>query len=282
VGLCLLQWSQFQQLYQRGTAHLRRTVEVLSALPDRHLLFINYPDRIEIYPPPYPLGVWGLTLAPVVQDLSDYALAHHGQSASDESLSMFLVGAAERAAWPYRVFMRGSDTSPPEVWQAALQSEHVYVTDYLPGGDLRLRAVGAVSDSGLAEPAPLATFGAVAQLAEAQIQFDEAGPQLQLTWLCQEPLRAGDTIFVHLWQEGVFVGAADGDSLGGVLPLSAWQPGTQIVDVRPLQFPDVPAGTYDLRVGLYSQWDNMRYPALSPAGERFPDDEVPVGEVTLP
>lgn len=282
LGLCLFQWSQFQQLYQRGTAHLRRTVEALSAAPDQHLLFINYPDRLEIYPAPYPLGVWGLTLAPVVQNLADYALAYQGQSASDESRSVFLVGAAERAAWPYRVFMRGSDTPPADVYHSALQSDQVYVTDYLPSGDLRLRAVGAVRGIDPVESPPLASFGVAAQLAEASVQFDELGPLLQLTWLCQQPLREGDTIFVHLWQAGAFVGAADGDSLGGVLPVSVWQPGTRIIDRRPLYFPTLPPGTYEIRVGLYSRWDNGRYPALAPTGGRFPDDEVPVGQITFP
>ena len=282
LGLGLFQWSQFQQLYQRGTQHLARTLDALRASPDQRLLFVNYPDRIELYPPPYPLGVWGLTLAPVVQNLADYARARDGQSARDESLSMFLVGAAEREAWPYRVFMRGSDTAPTQVFDAALDSDGVYLTDYRRGGDLRLRAVGAVGVADSVGPPALASFGAAAELVEANIQFDELGSILQLTWRCHAPLREGDTIFVHLWQNGIFVSAADGDSLGGVLPVSAWQPGTHIVDIRPLHFPAVPPGRYEIRVGLYSQWENVRYPAMSPTGARFPDDEVPVGNVTLP
>lgn len=282
LGVCLFQWSQFQQLYQRGTTHLQRTVEALSASPDKNLLFINYPDRIELYPPPYPLGVWGLPLAPVVQDLADYALAQHGQSARDESLSMFLVGAAERDAWPYRVFMRGSDTPPPEVFSAALLADSVYITDYLPGGVLRLRAAGNVETADAIPSPPLASFNVNADLTEAEIQFDELGPILRLGWLCRAPLREGDTIFVHLWQNGAFVAAADGDSLGGLLPLSAWQPETHIIDLRPLHFPDLPPGMYEVRVGLYSRWDNVRYPAFTLEGTLFPDNEVPVGNVTFP
>lgn len=282
LGLCLFQWSQFQQLYQRGTAHLRRTVDVLSASPDQPLLFINYPDRLELYPAPYPLGVWGLTLAPVVQNLADYALAQRGQSASDESRSVFLVGAADRAAWPYRVFMRGSDTPPHEVFSAALSAHTVFITDYLPGGALRLRAVGRVKTADPSVVSRLAAFNVNADLTETDIQFDEHGLVLRLVWLCRAPFRPGDTIFVHLWQNGVFAGAADGDSLGGLLPLSAWQPGMNIVDLRPLHFPALPPGTYEIRVGLYSQWDNVRYPAFTLEGTLFPDSEVPVGEVTLP
>jgi hypothetical protein len=281
VALCLTQWQAFQKLYQRGTTHLARTVDVLSESPDAQLLFVNYPDRIEIYPPPYPLGVWGLTLAPVVQNLADYALACEGHSARDESLSAFLVGAAEREAWPYRVFMRGSDTPPAELFDAVQRADAVYLTDYVPGGELRLRAVGAVMPARANPLPPTATFGEAAQLIEGGIVCDN-GPVLRLTWLGRAPLRAGDTIFVHLWQAGAFAGAADGDSLGGVLPLSAWQPGAQIVDLRPLHFPDLPPGTYEVRVGLYSQWDNERYPARSPTGAHFLDDEVPVGNVTLP
>lgn len=284
VGLALsvmwvsgAQWWSQQQLYQRGTQHLAQTVRVLSEHAGQHLLFINYPDRIEFRSAPYPLGVWGLTLAPVVQDLADYALAAAGHSGSDESLSVFLAGAAEREAWPYGVFMRGSDTPPAEVLAAAQRAEAVYLTDYLADGSLRLRAVGAARAAD--ENAPvLARLGEAVELNTAQM----ADGKLQLVWTCRAPLREGDTIFVHVWQAGAFVAAADGDTWGGVLPLSAWQPGAQLMDERGLADLNLPAGQYEVSVGIYSRWDNTRYPAYNSSGQRWPDDEISVGAITLP
>jgi hypothetical protein len=93
---------------------------LMDAAPGGRLLFVNFPDHIEIYPRLYPMGTMDLMLAPVVQNLSDYARAETGRSGEDRSLSAFLVGADERGAWPYYVDMRGEDTSPEGLVQAAL------------------------------------------------------------------------------------------------------------------------------------------------------------------
>ncbi len=123
LTVSLQQWWQFQRLYEVGTQHLARAISVLSATPHARMLFVNFPDRIELRPRPYPLGFWGLTLAPVAQNLADYALATVGRSGKDRTLSAFLIGADERQDWPYRVDMRGQDTSPEGLYQAALESD---------------------------------------------------------------------------------------------------------------------------------------------------------------
>ncbi|MGH2523710.1 MAG: hypothetical protein ACRDH2_14495, partial [Anaerolineales bacterium] len=48
VGVSLHGWWQFQRLFQVGTQHLAHAAGELSASPNRHLLFVNFPDRIEI------------------------------------------------------------------------------------------------------------------------------------------------------------------------------------------------------------------------------------------
>jgi hypothetical protein len=230
------------------------------------------------------VGYWGLTLAPVVQDLSDYALAATGRSAADESLAVFAVGHAEREAWPYQVDLRGAGAAPDAVWASASRANAVYLTDYLPGGGLALREVGAVR-LGFADPEadPLASLGdpaaPVARLLAAQVEVGQ--PRLRLTWQPVAGLPADATIFVHVWQAGELWGSADGDSLGGLLPLWAWQPGGTVEDVRDLGPAGLRAGDYALSVGLYRRWDGTRYPAYAPDGQRWPGDEVPAGRLTL-
>ena len=51
----------------------------------------------------------------------------------------------------------------------------------------------------------------------------EAG--LTLAWRVLHALTMDDTIFVHYWKDGQFVAGQDGDSLGGLIPPVAWQPG---------------------------------------------------------
>jgi hypothetical protein len=267
------QWRQFTMLYQVGTDHMARAVKLLSAQPGARLLFVNFPDRIELRPRPYPMGYWGIVLAPVVQNLSDYAHAEVGRSGIDRSAASFQVGADERGAWLYRVDMRGEDKGPAVLFQAALDADAVYLTRYRPDGTLDLQMVGSVRPAQSTHT--LAVMGDSVQLAEAGA--DVSGSRLltlELTWRCLGPLKEHDTILVHFWKDGAFLGDADGDSLGGLVPLAAWKTGAEILDVRQVDISTWGAGRYEVKVGIYNRVDGKRYPARSPAGSRFQEDEV--------
>jgi len=278
LGSSLWQLGQARQIYQNGTSHLAQAVDVLSsgAAAGQRLLFVNFPDRLEMRASPYPLGFWGIFVAPVVQNLSDYAMAETGRSAASDSLAAFVVGTGDRDKWPYRVAMRGIDTAPAAFFEAARSFDTVYLTDYLPGGALRLSEVGSIRPSAAAL-APQAHFSDTVELAKAEVL--PAG-RLRLTWRCLKPLRADDTIFVHFWQGGEFVTGADGDSLGGLVPLSAWQAGTDILDIHTLASGLLSPGTYEVRVGIYNRSTGERYPAFTAEGAALSDDEVPIGNYT--
>lgn len=275
VGVSIGQWASFQQVYQHGTRFLDETIKALSPQPDRSILLINYPDRLWVWPSPYPLGEWGLILAPVVQNVSDYAVAATGRSAQTVSRSAFRVGADDRAAYPYAVFMRGEDTPPATLAEVAAQTDRVWLTDYAPDGELKLRDVGALRPATSA--AYRVQFGEAAQLIESRID----GATVELTWRAISPLREGDTIFVHLWRDGAFVAAFDGDSLGGLIPPANWPRNTEVVDVRAIATGDLPSGPYEVRVGLYNRGDGARYPAVEAQGNRLPDDAAPIGVVDI-
>jgi hypothetical protein len=282
LTVSLQQWWQFCKLYREGTQHLARAVQLLEAAPDGRLLFVNFPDHIEVYPRPYPIGTVDLILAPVVQNLSDYARAEAGRSGEDRSLSAFLAGADERGAWPYYVDMRGEDTSPEGLVQAALWADAVYLTHYLPGGRLDLQQVGDVRPA-QSPVTPIAAWEDSVQLVGAEVSVSASRVlTLRLVWRCLKPLREHDTIFVHFWQNGAFRASADGDSLGTLVPLYAWQVGTDIVDVRYVDVSDFEPGRYQVRVGIYNRVDRTRYPVRGIDGARFPEDEAPAQTFVLP
>jgi hypothetical protein len=287
LSLSLVQLARHQQLFLSGTRHLARASAVLAAQPDQRVAFVNFPDRLALDPAPYPLGFWGLWLAPVVQDLADYAVAAAGQSAADRSLSVFPAGAADRDAWPYHVDMRGSDSGPADVLAAAAWADAVYLSDYAPGGQLELRLVGEASQRPTGA-APLALFGTgegVVRLLSAEIAAPEAAgrpARLRLVWQPLQPLPGDVTIFVHLWRSGEFWSTADGDSLGGLLPLWAWQPGLAVTDWRPLQPQPPEPGEYGVRVGLYGRVGGDRWLARTASGEPLPNNALPVGTLVWP
>jgi len=189
------------------------------------------------------------------------------------------VGAADRQAWAYDVALRGEDSDPAALLAQARWADLVYLSSYQTDGSLRLRAVGRVLSQFSSAPAQ-ARLGSAVELGGTGLA-GEAG--LTLAWRVLHPLAQDDTIFVHYWKDGEFVAGQDGDSLGGLIPPVAWQPGTEIVDIRPvLAAPQLAPGSYDMRVGLYNRRDGARYPANSLDGKHYPDDEVPVGTVVVP
>ncbi len=277
--------STFQHAYGVGTAHLRQAVAVLAARPAGRYLFVNFPDRFETRPTLYPLGFWGITLAPPVQMLADYARAQSGQSGADETRAAFLTGADDRAAWRYRVDLRGVDSAPAALLEAAQNADAVFVSDYLADGGLRLREVGAIRPGG--EPPPArALFGEAGQLTAAELTVAARTLHLRLTWHCLAGFQQLDTVFVHVWRLGPdgaeFVGGADGDSLGELVPVWEWRPGLAIVDLREVDLATLEPGRYEVRVGFYNRVSGARYPAHRPEGGPAPDDAVPIGTFELP
>jgi hypothetical protein len=187
--------------------------------------------------------------------------------------------------------MRGEDTSPEGLVQAAQWADAVYLTRYRPGGKLELEHVGAVRPTvELPSTPPLAGWRVAPSAVQDAVQLVEAAADvsaarvltLRLTWRCLQSLREHDTIFVHFWQGGEFRGGADGDSLGTLVPLYAWQAGTDIVDVRHVDVSGLGTGSYQVKVGLYNRVDSVRYPARDMEGKRFPDDEAPALTIALP
>ena len=95
-------------------------------------------------------------------------------------------------------------------------------------------------------------FEAVDSLAPGD-EFDVA-----LYWEALRPPEDDYVLFVHLVDgEGQVVASHDGPPLDGRYPTSAWTPGEIVPDARRLALdPDAPAGTYWLRVGMYS-WPSL-------------------------
>jgi hypothetical protein len=96
---------------------------------------------------------------------------------------------------------------------------------------------------------------------------------LTLEWQARGPVPA--TVFLHVLDPGgQLVTQADGPALGGLLPLSQWQAGDRIQDIRYVTLPVDGEGPYTVHVGLYN--GQGRLPAFVD-GERTPDDAPQVG-----
>ena len=124
-----------------------------------------------------------------------------------------------------------------------------------------------------------ADFGGMIQLRGYTLASRDEGLHVKLFWQAMDVPDADYTVFVHVADanDGI-VAQSDAQPLFGRYPTSIWSPGESIVDER--VFP-VPAGEYQLFVGLYRLETLERLPAVLD-GLRLPDDRLLLDTIKLP
>jgi len=282
--------ADLNRLYSVGARHMDRLTDVVDQ-SDQRLLFVNFPDRLSPRSADYPLGYWGLILAPVSVDLGDYARLTHGAGAETRSLSAVYM-AANLEHWRYQVDIRGAIASPQDLRQAVLWADHTYLTEYRSDGTLLLSEASSLLET-LNGNGPLAVWlddqaNVVAYLRSVKVDFahgaaglrtsDTRFPHRQgelvivLVWECVRPARPQDTIFVHLYgpHGGFPIDGNDGDPVLRLLPMASWQPGDIVRDVRYLdvsQLSDL--GGTTIGVGVYNWLKGDRLVAADPQGREL-------------
>jgi hypothetical protein len=118
--------------------------------------------------------------------------------------------------------------------------------------------------------------------------FDE-GPlratevlNVSLSWQPLERMDTDYTVFIHLVGEDLIIrGQQDSQPVGGLRPTSSWEPGEEILDPHGLALPpDIPAGEYQIELGLYDATTGQRLPILNEQGDVL-EDRVVVGPVIV-
>lgn len=288
IGVSVADVRAQESMLASGTQHLGEAVAAQTD-PAQRLVFINFPDRYAMRHAPYPLGYWGVTLAPVVQSLSDYAITLTGHGDETSNWSMPQVDADALDAWPYETDLRGVRIEWPQLAAEAREADWIYLSRFLPGGTLRLDPVGGFRppDTGYRPGTEILGDFGPARLVSAHIvpAGGNAPPRLHLTW--HRGVEPGpvleDTAFVHVVDDtGALVANADGDAWGGLLPPKAWPADRAVLDVRTLEVSQLPPGRYAVKVGFYNRASGARYPLTGADGRAIPGGEVLVGEVIRP
>jgi hypothetical protein len=275
---CLL-LNGFQRMYAVGAVHLDELIQATQSAGEKRLLFVNFPDRYTPKRPPYPLGYWGVTLAPVAVDLGAFPAISTGVHPGTISRQMPAVDFDAREASPYQIDMRGAITPPDELYQLAHQVDAVYLSHYLPDGAFALQWAGDVASTPPTPSCALANFGQTLCLQQAQVNLQPGQLSLTLTWLSLAAAQPHDAIFAHVgtaYQPPI--AQDDGDAWLGALPLANWQPGDTIHEQRIIRLPEnIASGQCEIRIGVYNRITGQRLPATTPKGERLPDDIVTIG-----
>lgn len=182
--------------------------------------------------------------------------------------------------WKYHYGSAGEAHTWISLQEVLRGASGVLLTDYSEE-DIAIYPVGVLEDEGISPSGEfLAEFDGRIRLLSADIRQEGQSVQVELHWQAVAPLAEDTTVFLHvLDRAGQLVGQRDGYPLMGLSRPVAWRPGDLWQDLRWLQLPE---GEYRFLVGLYTTEGGLRLPATDPAGHRFPDDAVSLGEFTFP
>jgi hypothetical protein len=188
----------------------------------------------------------------------------------------------EPGAYPLNISLAGPDSA--EFWPISLDND-IERLDRLQAGYL---VVPTAVDEAAIE-AREATFGERIHLLGSTISEAKPGEGLELTlfWQVNEPL--GDevpalNVFTHVLDGGGgLVANHDGVPGNGLYPTPSWIPGMIIADGHTIALPpDLPPGSYDVRVGLYDPESGERLPVVGGDGQAYPDNSFPLTGFSIP
>jgi hypothetical protein len=171
-------------------------------------------------------------------------------------------------------------TLPPEQLQTAIISAaQVFRVEALPD-DLHLFQIGQIAHTTAPPESFVASWPNDVRLISATIETEAGAPVLHLAWFIGGAIDPDVTVFVHVLDEaGQVVAQADGDLVGGYVPIGLWPKNDRVQERRVL--PLESAGHYRLALGLYNRATQQR---LHPAATDRPLSEgaLLIGEFDKP
>ena len=190
-------------------------------------------------------------------------------------------------AWAKRVFTiyyGEAQADPQQVVERWLNS-HTFKVSERWVGDVRVAEyAGAVIEG--AEVDVNARFGAAIVLDTFALPAADlhVGDALRLTlrWHAVAAVPQRYKVFVHLSasRDAPPLAQHDSEPGGGLDPTSAWQPGVEVVDRQGVALPaNLPAGRYELLLGLYDAATGLRLPVSAAAA--LPGDRLLLATINI-
>ncbi len=282
VVLVAVQSAQF--VVGRDALHLeafRLTAQANQALfaPRQGLaLFIDVPELYTYREQELPLGWYGVMVAPwhnrlgaatnLQADKANWVIdPAHAQQVKDRARS--------------QLEFHGQALPPDQLQTAILSATQVFRVE-APQGELNLFQIGQIEHTATSPESAVASWPNKIRLISATLESDAGAPVLHLDWFIGGPIDPNVTVFVHILDEaGQVMTQADGDLIGGYVPIGLWQKNDRIQERRVIALPVEPGGHYHIVLGLYNRATQQR---LNPAQSTAPvkDGALSVAEFQYP
>ena len=283
VAVIVLQSTLFvfrrQGLYDAAFALLAQENNAMFAPREGKVLFVNAVELFTFKDQEFPLGWLGVLASP-----------WHNHIVTDRHLralnAEWVIDPAQAQQVQERARLKlefhGQPVPPALLQTMVISATSVYRVE-APQGDLHLFQIGAIQHHAAAPGSTLAAWDDSIRLVTATITSEAGVPVLNLDWHLAGSLDPNVTVFVHVLNEaGQVIAQADGDLIGGQVPIGLWQPNDRVQERRPLLLPDPPPSEkYTVVLGLYDRNSQQR---LTPGQARVAvkDNALIVGEVERP
>lgn len=267
-------------IYEQMRLAVEGLLEADGRPAEEPLLCINYPSWFAPLRATYALGHEGMALVPDYSSVADLWWLHTGRECEISAVTLPDL----QSHWRYHYATIGPVETSESLQPKLRKAGKVIVTRY-DGRDVAVYdAGGLVGDGRPMAESFAASFDGKVALLSATSELASGLLRVELRWQCWQPVAQDTTVFLHVYnRDGQLVAQADGYPLMGAARLTAWQPGDEWRDARVVRLPQgLPSGVYVVKVGLYPTGGGPRLAAMGRHGERFSDEAVPAGMLTLP
>ncbi len=196
-----------------------------------------------------------------------------------EQFSLQMPDELEAGAYLLNLSLLGPESD--ELWPFSLDND-INRLDRIPTGSLIVPAAEKLA--GIQPVAAL--FGEAIHLNGYISSEDAAGKTLdvKLEWTVDQVIDEDYVVFVHLIDSsGQLAASHDGIPGNGRFPTRAWQPGINIPDAHSILLPpDLAAGAYELKVGLYESDSGQRLSAETADGTVVEDSSILLTTIDRP
>jgi len=279
VALILLQSTLFvfrrQGLHDEAFALLTQENDAMFTPREGQALFINTVELFTFKDQEFPLGWFGALVSP-----------WHNRIVADRNLR------AQSADWVIepaqaqqvqdqarlKLEFHGQPLPPDQLQTAILSATQVFRVE-APRGDLQLFQIGEIERSATPPASAVAVWANDLRLISATLESEAGVPVLHFDWHIGGPIDPAVTVFVHVQDvNGQVVAQADGDLVGGYVPIGMWQTNDRVEERRPLILPDLPPGEYRIAIGLYNRQSLQRTNPTQVSGNPVIENALIVGE----
>ena len=260
-------------LFQVALAPLTQLASLARTYPSETHLVVNPAEWVADVADPYPLGRWGVSIAPGYVTLNELVSINAGLQTKFDGV-YFPPVRTEMEGHNWAVYREDQPLDWPDLAALAPRYNRVWLTTYARS-QIAVEEAGAVVDGESGRPTTyLASFEDKVYLISAKYQMAGQAVAVTLQWKYLGP-NPDATVFRHVLDcAGNMVGSGDGYAVGRMVPFGLLRPGAVVRDERRIPLETTAGdGCYALEIGLFRA-DGSRVTAVAPGGTEFENDAV--------